>query len=145
MPLPPSSESSNKLDLRVVLGVSLSQFAPWFATVLAVTWAGYPGVVCVTPLAWLIALRVGIVCVKRSTSSEKGRRLQEAALAGACFGLLQGLLFWVIVPLMGPVKASEQTSAAIIILLILIVGMWVGAGFSLFTAYQFEQRRQSAS
>jgi uncharacterized membrane protein len=67
-------------------------------------------VVCVTPLAWLMALRVGIVCVGRSTSDQTKQRLQEGALAGEWFGLLQGLLFWVIVPCMGPIQASEQTS-----------------------------------
>jgi hypothetical protein len=138
--LPPSPAPSNKLDLRIILEVPLRQFTPWFVTVLLVRWAGFPGVICVTPLAWLIALRVGILCVSRSTSTSSNYRLQEAVLAGAWFGLLPGLLFWVIAPRMGPTQASEQTSATIITLSMLLVGMSAGAGCSLFTAYQFERR-----
>src|SRR5258707_15461558 len=98
------------LDWRTIILVPLSQFAPWLAVVLLVTWAGYPGVVCATPLAWLIALRVGIVCASKTKSSEMAQRLLEAALAGALFGLLQGLLFWVIVPRMGPLLPTEQAN-----------------------------------
>ena len=76
LPSPPSSSPTDTLDLQVVVETPLRQFAPWLATVLLATWAGYPGVVCVTPLAWLIALRVGIVCVTHSASSSLVRRLQ---------------------------------------------------------------------
>jgi hypothetical protein len=51
----------------------------------------------------------------------------STGLAGACFGLLQGLLFWVIVPRMGPIQESEQTSAKVIILLMVVIGMLAGA------------------
>jgi hypothetical protein len=141
MPPPPS----NNLDLRIILETPLRQFVPWLGTVLLVTWAGYPGVICVTPLAWLIALRVGTLYVSRSRNASSRRRIQEAALAGACFGLLQGLLFWVIAPRLGPVQASEETSATVLTVFMLIVGMFSGAGCSLFTAYQFERRRGEGS
>ena len=103
--------ASMKLDWQSVVVAALGQFAPWLAVVLVVMWAGYPGVVCVTPMAWLIALRVGLVCVDRSRSVERGWLLLEAALAGALIGLLQGLLFWVVVPRMGPILPSEQARA----------------------------------
>ena len=140
-----SLPASNRLDLRTILDVPLRQFAPWLAAVLIVTWAGYPGVVCVTPLAWLMALRVGIVCVGRSTSNQNKQRMQEAALAGGWFCLLQGLLFWVIVPRMGPIQASEQTSATVLILFMCVMGILAGAGLSVFTAYNIERRRQSGA
>jgi hypothetical protein len=95
-------------------------------------------------MAWLIALRVGIVCVRRSKSIQRGMLLQEAALAGAWFGLLQGLLFWVFVPLMGPIKTSEQASTIGIIIFVVVVGMVVGAVLSWFTAYNIERRKQSS-
>jgi hypothetical protein len=106
-----------------------------------VTWAGYPGVVCVTPVAWLIALRVGLLCARQSKSALSTRRVQEAALAGGWFGFLQGVLFWVSMPRLGEVRADEQTSAFLLSLAMLVVGMLVGAGFSTFTAFQFERRR----
>jgi membrane associated rhomboid family serine protease len=133
-----------KLDWRTVTWVSLSQFAPWLAVVLLATWGGYPGAVCVTPLAWLIALRVGLVSVERSRSAESGQRLLEAALGGALFGLLQGLLFWVIVPRMGPILPSEQAQATGLVVVMALGGMVFGAVLALFTGYLREQRRARA-
>ena len=135
----PSSLKS--LDLRTVIEVPLRQFIPWLAVVLFVTWTGYPGVVCITPMAWLLALRVGNICVARSKSDSSSRRLLEAALAGGLLGLLQGILFTVIIPLMGPIEPSEGAKTIILILILLIVGIFAGAGLSFFTAYLNEQRR----
>jgi hypothetical protein len=134
--------TSPKLDLRMIFETPIRQFAPWLASVLVVTWAGYPGVICVTPLAWLMALRVGNVCVARSRSESSSSRLAEAALAGGIFGLLQGVLFAVLVPLMGPIQADEQTRMAMITLIMLVLGVLAGAGLSFFTAFLNEQRRK---
>jgi predicted pyridoxine 5'-phosphate oxidase superfamily flavin-nucleotide-binding protein len=54
---PPPSPTS--LDFRSMIEIPLRQFAPWLVVVLLITAAGQPGVVCVTPMAWLLALRVG--------------------------------------------------------------------------------------
>ena len=130
-----------KLDLRVIFEVSLRQFVWWLAAVLIVTFAGYPGVVCVTPLAWLVALRVGSLCAAGSKSTYPKHRLTEAALAGGLFGLLQGVLFGVIVPFMGPVADNEWTKATGLILIMIFAGIWIGAGLAYFTAYLSEQKR----
>ena len=132
---------SKKLDIRNIIEVPLRQFVPWLAMVLLVTIAGYPGVVCVTPMAWLLALRVGNICVRRSRSEESSQRLSEAALAGAWFGLLQGLLFTVVVPFMGPIQSNEITKTIVLILIMLIIGMFAGAALSCFTAFLNEQRK----
>ncbi len=137
------TSSSKGLDLRTILEVPLRQFVPWLAVVLLATWAGYPGVVCITPMAWLIALRVGLICVTRSKSEQSARRLLEAALAGGLLGFLQGILFTVIIPLMGPIETSEWTKTIILTLILLIAGTLAGTGLSLFTAYLNERRRQA--
>ena len=110
----PSSSSTNRLDLRVVFETPLRQFVPWLAMVLLVTFAGYPGVVCVSPMAWLIALRVGNLCVWRSRSMRSSRRLTEAALAGGLLGFLQGLLFVGIITLLEPINADERARTIIL-------------------------------
>ena len=130
-----------KLDLRVIFEVPLRQFVWWLVMVLLVTFAGYPGVVCVTPMAWLIALRVGNLCAAHSRSMLPKHRLTEAGLAGGLLGLLQGALFGVIVPFMGPVADNEWAKATGLIVIMVIAGIWIGAGFSFFTAYLNEQRR----
>jgi hypothetical protein len=129
------------LDIRVVIEVPLRQFIGWLAMVLLVTFAGYPGVVCMTPMAWLIALRVGNLVAWRSKSGLRSQRLTEAALAGGLLGLLQGVLFGVIVPFMGPIQDDEWTNSIILILLMLVVGTLAGSGLSFFTAYLNENRR----
>ena len=133
------------LDLRVIIETPLGQFAPWLAMVLIVTFAGYPGVVCVTPMAWLMALRVGNICAARSKSQLSSHRLSEVALAGGLFGLLQGMLFGVISPFMGPIQDDEWTRTIVLILIMIVVGIFAGAGLSFFTAYLNEQRRKRVS
>jgi len=131
------------LDTRVIFETPLRQFVPWLAMVLLVTWAGYPGVVCVTPMAWLIALQVGNLTVARSRSETSSRRLTEAALAGAVLGLLQGLLFAAIISLLEPINADDRTRTIVLTLIMIVIGIFAGAGLSFFTAYWNERRRAS--
>jgi hypothetical protein len=142
MTAPAAPGVSRWLDWRNILLVALTQFAPWLAAVVVVSFAGYPGVVCVTPLAWLMALRVGLVSVERSRSPVPGTRLREAALAGSLFGLLQGLLFWVVIPRMGPILPSEQQQAIVLVAVVVLVGIVLGALLALLTAFLREQRRR---
>ena len=131
------------LDYRVILETPLRQFVPWLAMVLLVTWAGYPGVVCVTPMAWLIALQVGNLTVARSRSETSSQRLTEAALAGAVLGMLQGLLFAAIISLLDPINAYDRTRTIVLTLIMIAVGIFAGSGLSFFTAYLNERRRAS--
>jgi hypothetical protein len=80
------------LDGRAILSSALPLFAVWLAAVVGITLAGYPGVVCVTPMAWLLALSAGLRCAARSASPAVGKRILEAGLAGALLGLLQGIV-----------------------------------------------------
>lgn len=110
--------------------------------VLFVTLVGYPGVVCVTPMAWLLALRVGNLIAWRSKSGLRSQRLTESALAGGLLGLSQGVLFGIIVPFMEPIQQDEWGKSIILILLMLVVGILAGAGLSFITAYLIEIRSE---
>jgi hypothetical protein len=123
------------LDIRLILETPLRLFVAWLAMVLLVTWAGYPGVICVTPFAWITATAVGQRCAARSSNPTARGRLLEAALAGAFFGLLQGVLFAVFVPALGPLRAEEQASALGISLGIVCAGVPVAAGLAAVTAW----------
>ena len=136
------SPSPNGLDFRIIVETPLRKFVPWLMIVLLITAAGQPGVVCVTPMAWLLALRVGNIVVWRSRSDQSSRRLTEAAMAGGFFGVLQGILFAAITPFMGPIQADEWTKTITLMLTIFIVGIFAGASLSFFTAYLNEQRRK---
>lgn len=130
-----------RIDFRLIFETPLRQFVPWLAMVIIVSFAGYPGVICVTPMAWLLALRVGNISVARSRSEESSQRLLEAALAGGILGFLQGILFLVFVPFMGPIQSNEIPKTTILVLIMLIIGILAGAALSFFTAFLNEQRR----
>jgi len=136
------TESANhRLDFRAIFIIPLGQFAYWFILVILVSLSGYPGVVCITPMAWLIALRVGNQVTSRSKSILPKRRLTEAALAGGLLGLSQGVLVAILVPFMGPIREDELTKSIGLVLIMLVAGVWIGAGLSFFTAYLNESRR----
>ena len=93
----------------------------WGVAVFAITSFGYPGVVCCTPVAWLLALFVGRDVVLRSKSPAPRLRLVEAGMAGGLLGLAYGLLL-AVVGLLRIVEQPEDVGATIV----LSVGMGVG-------------------
>ena len=131
-----------KLDIRSMVGTSIGHFLPWLVVVLLITWSGYPGVVCITPMAWLLALSTGTVCSLHSRSQKSSTRLLEAALAGGILGLFHGILFMVIVPVMGPIEPGEEASRMTLILFMLLVGILISASLSLFSAVSAERRKK---
>ena len=98
------------LDYRLIGKTALQYFAPWLILVLLMIWLGYPGVLCITPAAWLLSLVIGTRCVTNSASPEKFQRLLEAVLAGALYGFLVGGLFIVDGLTQFPVEADQQGS-----------------------------------
>ena len=133
------------LDGRAILDASLRLFAVWLVAVVGVTLAGYPGVVCVTPMAWLLALSVGLRCASRSVSPTPGRRILEAGLAGAVLGLLQGVLFVVISARMGEIAPKEVASAIGLSAGMVCMGVFAAAGLAAFNAWLLEQRRDRST
>lgn len=131
-----------KLDYRALIETPLRQIVPWALAVLLASIAGYPGVICITPMAWLLALRVGNLVAWRSRSTSSSRRLLEAALAGGIFGFLQGLLFAVISPFMGPIQQDEVARAIGLAVIVMLFSVVAGAGLSLFTAWLNERKRK---
>lgn len=130
------------LDGRAILRGIWPPLATWGAAVFTVGVASrQPGVVCVTPLAWLMSLWVGLRCIAVSRSTVKGARLKEAAIAGLIFGVLQGLLFAAVVPLMGPITEAEQQKTVILVVVMILVGSLVSGVLSLAIAASHERRR----
>ena len=123
---------SRRLDFKAIVNAVWRPFALWAAAVILIAFVQrQPGVICVTPVAWLMACWVGLLCVSRSRSGEKGARLMEAALSGGIFGALQGLLFAAVVPLMGDIKPDERQKTLFLTLAMIIIGAIVSALLSL--------------
>jgi len=131
-----------RLDFSAMLRAALPPFIVWAAAVLFVTFAGrQPGVVCVTPVAWLMACWVGMSCVARSRSDRKSALLTEAALAGGVFGLLQGVLFVVIAPYMGEIKPEERQKMILLSAAMIVIGTAVSAFLSVAVGAAQARRR----
>jgi hypothetical protein len=81
------------VDLRAIAASLWLPLLFWLGAVLLISLAGYPGVICMTPLAWLLALPTGVRCVLNSRSDGTRALLREAALAGGGLGLIEGVLF----------------------------------------------------
>jgi hypothetical protein len=79
------------LDKNAIISGLFLPMLLWTGSVIAISWFGYPGVVCMTPMAWLLALPVG-VRVRRESVSTGTRPVLEAAMGGGILGLWQGLL-----------------------------------------------------
>jgi hypothetical protein len=135
---------ANHLDVRVILVTPLPWFVWWLLVVLFLSWRGQPGVICLTPVTWVLAPLLGIAVVWNSASPQAAQRLREAALAGALFGLLQGVLFGVLALRLGEILPGEWAGAAVIIAAMLLFGILLGAGLSLFIASLVERRQRAA-
>lgn len=85
-----------RMDLKTIFGSSVFVLLFWCLLAVAVTIFGYPGVVCITPFAWLLALNVGQSCIHRSKSNTKAMRIREATYAGGILGLGEGIIFSII-------------------------------------------------
>jgi hypothetical protein len=113
----------------------------WTGSVIAISLMGYPGVVCMTPLAWLLALPVGLR-VRRESASPGQRPILEAALSGGMLGFGQALL----VPAMMLVSHTlpgfrelDPPSPYFIAVLMVIISVPVTAGLAALIARLMKQ------
>ena len=96
-----------------------------------------------TPVAWLLAVWIGLRCAAYTSAAQKSRRLMEAALAGGLFGLMQGILFTVIIPVMGEIKPEERGKTVLLVLIVNLLGAVICGLLSVAGAAGQERRRSS--
>ncbi|HZW04121.1 MAG TPA: hypothetical protein VFF68_09355 [Anaerolineaceae bacterium] len=114
-----------QVDWRAVLvSVRLPAFY-WVLSVVLVTVMGYPGVACMTPVAWLLALVVAKRCLDESHSDNASVRLWEAGLAGGLLGLIEGLAFVASAVSSPGLQPADRATVVWISLGITVVGLWV--------------------
>jgi hypothetical protein len=109
----------------------LAPLIVWGVAVVAITAAGQPGVVCVTPLAWLLALWCGrrYVLLSDAQPDRFG-----PILLGVALGLAQGLIFALVSTVAMPADPAEANKALMLTLCMLLVGVVVCAALCAFTA-----------
>ncbi len=125
-----ASSNSSAIDLSAFLRTLIVPLIVWGVAVFTITAAGQPGVICVTPMAWLLALWCGSQYVRLS-----GGRAGSLgpALVGAALGLGMGILF-ILISRQMPVKPEEVSNMQAITAVIVVGGMVVCAALSTFTA-----------
>jgi hypothetical protein len=136
---------SKPIDLSTLASALFLPLLYWTGAVIAITAFGYPGVVCMTPVAWLLALPVGTRIGRGSTSP--GRMpVIEAALGGGGLGLWQGVLFaatMAITPYLpnGGRYAGDLPSPWLVALVFSCIGAPVAAGLAALMAFLILRRK----
>jgi len=117
-------------DFRAIGGSLWLPLLFWLAAVILISLAGYPGVIWMTPLAWLLAVPAGSRCALRSRSETTTGLLREAALAGAALGLIEGLVFVLVTTLGGSATPEGRWRMAEIGLALTLLGVPACAGLA---------------
>lgn len=107
------------IHISAFLRTLLAPLLAWSATVLVLTLSGQPGVVCATPMAWVLAFWCGGQYVRLSGRRRERWPLLGPALVGALLGVGMSVLFILVSRLAMPVgedpvemeKARNLTAA----------------------------------
>jgi hypothetical protein len=124
------------MDYNAMVTASFLPLLYWTGTVIAVTLFGYPGVACMTPLAWLLALPVGFRLARESRRAQP-MLLYESLAAGGALGLWQGVLL-VAAMTLGQYVTNAGAELAVAwpaLLAALIISMPVTAGLAALAAW----------
>jgi hypothetical protein len=98
--------------------------------------ANQPGIVCITPMAWLLALWSGVHYIDMADGTPPRHPLLAPALVGALLGLGQGIIFLLVSAKAMPVTTGDdQATASLLTVVVFIGGMLVCAVLSVFTAW----------
>lgn len=111
------------MNVNIALRASLRPAVLGAAALILPTLGGFPGVICVTPLMWLLALMAGQSVVRMGVV----KYASTAALSGALLGLLYGVLALAIGSIAMPAEADEQAKANILYAGLTIGGIFVCA------------------
>ena len=125
------------LDRRAISAALFLPALYWTGAVIATTLFGYPAVICMTPLAWLLALPIGMRVPHESISPGNGPVI-EAAVSGALLGIWQGLLFalsMALTTMLPQGRASELPNALLLAGLALLLGTPITASLAAWIAW----------
>ena len=102
---------------------------PWAGLVLFLTYQGQPFVICLTPMAWLLAVPAGLNYVAFADGKPGRRPFVAGSILGAMLGLLYGILYVVIATYTMPADPGPENgiSTQTLALLIVAVGTVIAA------------------
>ncbi len=135
---PPSQ--GNGLDWRAILS-GVAPVACVVGMAVLAELGGYPGVVCITQMAWLIGLASGQRVATVTRSEPPRRPLVEAAIAGALVGIIEGVLFVVVSTQFELRDAEEMAQALGLAACVVVGGVAVTGGLAVGMAWVVVRRR----
>lgn len=121
---------------RLILYNSWRWLLIWFVAVLAVTLAGYPGGLCLTPLIWIASVAVGIPVARDARANNYTHPVRAAALAGAAVGAGIGTISIMAAYLTILLPGVEDVQGPIYFIFIGLVGTLICTGLSALAAWQ---------
>jgi hypothetical protein len=130
------------LDFRTVFHAVRNPLLIWCAAIALAAVSGQPGVICITPAAWMLAAQAGRQCVLASHTGSRLVRIGEAGLAGALLGLAQALLFAVVIVLWIDLTPDDLRRIYQLTGLLIGVGMLVCAALAALVGL-LQQRRMT--
>ena len=108
---------------------------------VGLAWAGgYPGVVCMTPLAWLLALWSGKHYAALTAGWPLRWPLLAPALLGAAMGLAMGVMVLVVGWLGMPPGEDDVAQTATFLMLMAVPGVLACSALSVLTAWLTRRR-----
>jgi hypothetical protein len=105
----------------------------WGIVVAAVLFAGQPGVICMTPIAWLLSLVCGRQYVLLTGGRRGPRPLLGPALSGAVLGVCMSILFILITSF--SIGTGEAGKAMVLDVIISLAGIFVCTALSTFMGW----------
>lgn len=126
------------LDLQAIISGLFLPLLIWTGSVVTISLMGYPGVVCMTPVFWVLAFPVGIR-VRRESSSPTREVIIEAAIGGAALGFWQAVLLAAVMaasPWLPGRYAGELPSPYLIGAAAALISMPVTSGLAAFIAWK---------
>ena len=129
------SEESSTINWSAFWRALAAPLAFWVIMVGAVIVGGQLGVICVTPMAWLLATWSGTRYISLAGGRPARRPLLGAALLGVLLGVAEGIFFTVVTTSLLPPATPEDASKTLILDIVVFgAGIPICAGLSVFTA-----------
>ena len=120
---PGETSSLPLISLRAAGLTLLPPLIVWGTIVAAATFGGQPGVICITPVGWLLALWCGGEYIRRTGGRQERWPMFGPALVGAVLGLCMGLFFALLSSQSMPVgTAPDEISKAQTLDVLIVTG-----------------------
>lgn len=134
------TKGDRQLDKTAMCKALWLPLAFWSAAVILLALAGQPTVVCITPLAWLLAIPIGQQVIEHSRNCLADTSLVEAGICGGVLGIFQGLLFLLVGFIAPGMTAQDRQLLLVLALFSILIGLFACSATAVFFAMRSQNR-----